>query len=438
MTNKRYRFIKPIFIVSAIVCLVMACSSSSVNNEDIDNDKDTIVTVDPNKLAIDTLPSSVPLKHVGALHTEEDFARVRAKLAIQAEPWLSGWNKLINNSHAQASYTPNPVVKLVRGGNSREEPDPDNYGRAFHDVAAAYQLALRWKISEDDQYAETAINILNAWATTCERISGDSNVALASGIYGYQFAIAAEILRDYEGWNENDFNAYKEWMLKVFYPIAKDFLIRHNGTCDSHYWTNWDAANLNSIIAIAILTDNRSMYNYAINYLQQGNGNGNWYKAINYVFEGENEGLAQLQEMGRDQGHSLLCIALMANLCQLTWNQGDDFYGLDDNRFLKVAEYVAKYNVARLEVPFHEYTRYYAANCSQSETHTQPSDIGRGAGRPMWAGVYAHYEKIKGLSTKYIPLGVSSTLPEGGGGDYGGNSGGFDQLGFGTLMYTRD
>lgn len=434
-----YRLIIPMLFIG-ILGMVVACSKSSVEDEP-KGGEEPVDPVEPPTLVIDTLAPSVAMKHDGALHTEADFARVRAKLEAGAEPWVSGWNKLTANSHAQASYTANPVVKLVRGGNSAEEPDPDNYARAFNDAAAAYQLALRWKISGDAQFAQAAINILNAWASTCERISGNSNVALAAGIYGYQFAIAGEMLRGYQGWNANDFAAYQQWMLDVFYSLNKAFLETHWGTCKSHYWTNWDTANLASVLAIGILTDNRTIYNYAINYLQQGDGNGNWYKAINHVFDGDNAGLAQLQETGRDQGHATLCIALMGHICQLAWNQGDDFYGLDNNRFLKVCEYVAKYNVARLEVPFQEYTRNYKdawSICGGVETHTQPSEIGRGTVRPMWTGPYFHYTKIKGLSANYTQLGVNSTLPEGGGGDYGPNSGGYDQLGFGTLMYTLD
>ncbi|TJY68773.1 cell wall anchor protein [Sphingobacterium alkalisoli] len=389
-------------------------------------------------LKIDTLPPSVPIEHVGGLHTEADFTRIKTKLAAGDERITAGWNKLTANSHAQATYTANPVVKLVRGGGSREEPDPDNYSRAMNDVAAAYQLALRWKISGDDAYAQAAVNILNAWASTCERISGDTNTALAGGIYGYQFAVAAELLRDYPGWNIEEFEAYKKWMKDVFYSLNMAFLTSHWGTCDSHYWANWDLVNLASVMAIGILTDNRSIYNYAVDYLQNGNGNGNWYKAINHVFDGENDGLAQIQESGRDQGHTVMVIGILGHIAQLAWNQGDDFYGLDDNRYLKASEYVAKYNVANLEVPFHEYTRKWAANCAQTEVHTQISSVGKGANRPIWAGPYYHYTKIKGKQAIYTGLGVESVHPEGGGGDYGPNSGGFDQLGFGTLMYTLD
>ncbi len=391
-----------------------------------------------NVTVIDTLLPSEPMKHVGALHTPEDFARIKAKLTAGDEAVTAGWNKLIANGHAQLTRTASPVETLIRGGNSAEEPRPDNYGNAFRDVAAAYQLALRWKISGDDAYAETAINILNAWASTCKGISGDTNTALAGGIYGYQFAVAGELLRDYDGWAVEDFEAYKQWMKDVFYKLNMAFLTSHWGTCDSHYWANWDLANLASVMAIGILTDNRSMYNYVVDYLQNGNGNGNWYKAFNHVFDGENAGLAQIQESGRDQGHTVMVIGIAGHIAQMAWNQGDDFYGLDDNRFMKACEYVAKYNVAKLAVPFNQYTRKWAANCAQTEVHTQISDAGRGEVRPVWAGPYYHYAKIKNQNPQYIELGMKSVYPEGGGGDYSPNSGGYDQLGFGTLMYTMD
>ncbi|WP_257666304.1 alginate lyase family protein [Parapedobacter tibetensis] len=432
---KRLTIHTTVSLMMGCLLYAAACSKGTVNN--IDPGIDTTSNQGVMQY-IDTLSPTTPIKHVGGLHTAEDFARIKTKINAGAEPWVSGWNKLTANSRAQLSYMPNPVVKLVRGGNSREEPDPDNYSRAFNDVAAAYQLALRWKISGDDAYADKAVQILNAWAATCERISGDSNTALAGGIYGYQFALAGELLRDYEGWTAEDFAAYKQWMVDVFYTLNMAFLNTHWGTCDSHYWANWDLCNLASVMAIGILTDNRSMYNYAVHYLQQGRGNGNLTKAINHVFTGADTGLAQLQESGRDQGHSTLVIALLATICQLTWNQGDDFYGFDDNRFLKACEYTAKYNVARLSVPFHEYTRLWAANCSQVEIHTQISEQGRGSARPMWSAPYFHYTKVKGKTATYTGMGVQTTLPEGGGGDYGPNSGGFDQLGFGTLMFTLD
>jgi hypothetical protein len=52
--------------------------------------------------------------------------------------------------------------------------------------------------------------------------------------------------------------------------------------------------------------------------------------------------------------------------------------------------------------------------------------------------VYNHYANRKGLQVPAMAAFAALQRPEGGGGNYGPNSGGFDQLGFGTLTFTRD
>jgi hypothetical protein len=420
-----------VFSVLALVLSVSMIDCSKKGDEEPDDLADTtgLITIK----YIDTLPAGTPFKHPGTLHTLEDFTRINAARASALEPWVSGYKELEDNIHSQTTYPmQGPVEKLVRGGKSREEPDPDNYSKAFNDVAAAYQLALHWRISGNTAYADKAIGILNAWAATCKRLSGDPNVFLAAGFYGYQFAVAGELLLDYKNWKPEDIAAYKNWMMTVFYPMNHSFLKDHNGACIDHYWANWDLGNIASVMAIGILTDNRVLYNEAVNYLQRGGGNGNLRKAIYYIHK--NEGLAQIQESGRDQGHATLVMAMLGTICEMAWNQGDDFYGFNDNSVLKASEYTAKYNVALLSVPFKQYDYH---DCDTTIAQTVISDVERGTVRPIWAMIYNHYVKRKGMTAPYTLLGVNTTQPEGGGGDYGPNSGGFDQLGFGTLMYSR-
>jgi hypothetical protein len=120
----------------------------------------------------------------------------------------------------------------------------------------------------------------------------------------------------------------------------------------------------------------------------------------------------------------------MGAICEMAWKQGEDLYGYDDNRFLKGCEYVARYNLGE-DVPFKSYTNDIASQ-------TVVSDRGRGSSRPIWELVYNHYVKLKGLSAPYTSRMAEKERPEGGGGDYGQNSGGFDQLGYGTLTATLD
>ncbi|WP_343617026.1 alginate lyase family protein [Novosphingobium sp.] len=328
------------------------------------------------------------------------------------------------NSHDSTSYWARDVEVVVRGtqvGGPRE-----NYANLFNDTAAAYALALDWRISGDRKRGAAAARILNAWARTLKTITGTSDRYLASGIYGYQLAIAGETLRDFPGWSQTDQAAFHKMLLDVIAPMNRDFLTHHNGAKIDHYWANWDLCNLASLMAIGILTDHRDLYEQAREYYLHGEGNGAIGKAAWQVYPG---GLAQWQESGRDQGHSLMGLGLAGTICEMAWQQGDDLFAADDNRLLAAARYVARYNLGQ-DVP---YTTYTNSDVTQSVI----SDKMRGQVRPVWALIFNHYVKRKGLEAPELQEMIRKNGIDGGGGDYGPNSGGFDQLGYGTLTSTR-
>ncbi|VVN49854.1 hypothetical protein PS687_00091 [Pseudomonas fluorescens] len=358
--------------------------------------------------------------HPGLLQTQQDFTRIREKLANHNQPWLAGWQKLIANRHASLAWqsNPAPVVYRTSGG-------PNNYNKLFNDAAAAYALALRWQISSDPAYADKAVSILNQWSSTLTAIEGDPGKSLAAGLYGYQLANAAEILRGYPKWNAADFHRFQSLMLNVFYPINQDFLVHQDGTLADHHWANWDLANMNSILAIGVLTDRRDIYDEAVNYFKHGAGNGAIEHAVWKLY---GNGLGQVQESGRDQAHTMLDIALLGSFCQMAWSQGDDLFGYQNNRVLQGAEYVAKYNLGN-DVPFTTFI-----NSAFKQTVISPDH--RGDIRPIWELLYNHYVVLKGLSAPNVKAFAHKVQVEGGGGDYGPNSGGYDQLGYGTLLYS--
>jgi Alginate lyase/Ricin-type beta-trefoil lectin domain-like len=364
--------------------------------------------------------------HPGMLHTQADFDRMRAQVNANAQPWRSGWDRLVANPHSQLSWTPRPTATIIRGGTGQ------NYSVLYNDIHAAYQIALRWKISGDTAYANKSIQILNAWSSTLTTVTGNADRFLAAGIYGYQFANAAEIMRTYSGWSAADFNRFKNMMLNVFYPLNHQFLIQHNDACITNYWANWDLCNMASILAIGILCDDRAKFDEAINYFKNGAGNGSINHAVPFLHSG---GLGQWQESGRDQGHSTLGIGLMGAFCEMAWNQGQDMYGWSNSRFRAGAEYVARYNLGN-SVPFTTYNWGSGQSCTPM-SHTVISSASRGNLRPVWEMVYNHYANRLGQSVPESAAYAALHRPEGGGGDYGPNSGGYDQLGFGTLTFTR-
>ncbi|KAF8430419.1 chondroitin AC/alginate lyase [Tirmania nivea] len=378
-------------------------------------------------LAFAVCGSAFEFVHPGLLHTSTDFSRISTKVAANAKPWIDGWYKLTNNSHSALTYTARPVSSVCRGLNAGCN---QNYRQLFNDIAAAYALAIRWKVTHNAAYGTAAVKVLNAWAKTMTTITGSSDRFLAAGLYGYQLANAAEIMRDFPGYSGSDQKAMKTLLRNVFYPMNHDFLIRHNDAAVNHYWANWDLCNIASILSIGIFTDNTTMYNEALTYFKFGNGNGAINNAIWKVYD---DGTAQVQESGRDQGHSTLVIGLLGVIAQTAYNQGTNLFSYEDNRILKGAEYVAKYNLG--------YDVQYTTYTNRKVRQTVISNNGRGSIRPIWELLYNHYVKVE---RAYAPYTTQMNLlvrkhsggAEGGGGDYGPNSGGYDQLGYGTLMYS--
>ncbi|TXS42337.1 cell wall anchor protein [Streptomyces sp. uw30] len=365
--------------------------------------------------------------HPGMLHNAGDINRAKVRVAAGTDPWLSGWNRLTANSHSQSTWTNRATATIIRGGTGQ------NYGLLYNDIAAAYQNALRWRVGGTEANAVAAANILNAWSRTLTTVTGNADRFLAAGIYGWQFANACELLRGYSGF---DLAAAQEMTVRVFYPLNNQFLTGHNDACITNYWANWDLCNMASVMAIGILTDNAAKYDQAVNYFRTGAGNGALTKAVPFLYPGvEGYDLGQWQESGRDQGHTMMGMGQMGAICEMAWNQGDDLYSYDGRRFMKAAQYVAKYNLGN-SVPFTTYNWGSGQNCApQSQTVISPAS--RGQVRPVWAMLHYHYNRRVNLDDKYISQMCFSVAPEGGGGDYGSDSGGFDQLGFGTLMYAK-
>lgn len=395
-------------------------------------------------------------KHPGALHTQEDFDRIKALLEAGDPTITAAYEKLKANGYSQSNVATYPVETVVRGGGVGE-----NYMNAARGAAMAYQNALRWKISGEKAHAERAILILNSWADVCKMVGGDSNYALAAGLYGYGFANAAELMRDYEGWKKEDFEKFKAWMIKVWYAPNIGFLRGRNGTWEQgrpgHYWSNWGLCNLASLLSIAILCDDVYMYNQGLSFYKYdqvgsfadnrpapivNDGLTEFIGNLVPITHADERGpfgyLGQMQESGRDQGHSLMAVGLAADVCQICRNQGDDLFSLMDNRLAAGIEYVAAYNTGVNDLPWTEYWYHDVRTAiHNSWKMTVISEGGRGQFRPYWDRIIGHYEGVMGVDMPYSRAMREKEPIDNGGGAYGQTSGGFDHMGFSTLTCYR-
>lgn len=277
--------------------------------------------------------------HPGLLVADSDLTRAKTKIEAGLDPWLSSWYELTNSTYAQADYTNNAVALLYRGDDGVHTENDD---ALWHDVAAAFALALRWKISGNTTYADTAAAILTAWGETLTGIgvdSSDMDNYLLAGFQGSQLANAAELMRDYQPFADDGLQTVINMMNNVFLPMNIAFL-NHELSAEQnvlHYFASWELGNMASAMAIAVLSENSTTWDFVIDYAKNGSGNGNINLAISNVVEEPGTGvlLGQGQESGRDQGHSALDQQMLGQVAQQAWNQGEDLFSYNNSRILQ-------------------------------------------------------------------------------------------------------
>ena len=400
--------------------------------------------------------------HPGGLHTQADFDRIKQQLADGNKKVTEAMNKLRMAEYAQPTTATYPTETIVRGGSG------ENYINTCRGAAIAYQNALRWKIEDNQACAKHAVEVLMKWCNTTKNVTGSSDQFLAFGLYGYQFAQAAELMRDYEGWKPADFEKFKKWMLNIWYQGSIDFLRRHNGTWENsgkwwqapgHYWSNWGLCNAMCVLSIGVLCDDVFIYNQglgAIKYDQVGTfkdprAEGTIYSdgltefLGNFVVTtypsdletGAYGKLGQLNESGRDAGHAAMSLGLAVDIAHQIWNQGDDLFAYMDHRLAAGTEYLAAQTQSVEGLPwvnYHYYTNGFHFSDSRSWLMTGPA---MGAQmRPYWGTVIGIYEGVKGVKMPFSEQAYEKMGIDGGG--QGGTSGGYDHMGYSVLMNTRE
>lgn len=400
---------------------------------------------------------SQTFRHPGLLHSEEDFENIKARIAAGDEQTLAALEVLKNAPGVRGNHGGIwGVNDIIKRGISGDE----NYMNAYRNAHRAYQLALLWKLTGDENAATGAIEILNAYRIWNKALGGNTNISLIPGFTGYEFINAAEIMRDYDKWPKEEFELFKQYMIDVWFTVAQDFLERRHDTVWReqnwyHYHSNWGLGNAMFCISLGVLCDLPDLYNYGMYWLKEGPGNesvcvtslhpeafgqglcGYGWGLIPWFHKDARGPLGyfcQMQESGRDQGHSMAALGLLSYALQIAYNQGDNAFCNLYNPLIPgkagammvagAAEYVAAYNSGMDDLPYA--TNWWMAGLNGT---------GRGQWRPIWQLFINHYKNRMGIDMPYCQTMKNMIGIEGGGGAYGGNSGHYDHTGFGDLMH---
>ncbi len=409
--------------------------------------------------------------HPGIAESAEDIARARRMIAERREPWYGCFKAL------EKCWSANPNQKVPVYPTRLKPIDCNrtigNAGRRAHD------LALMYRLTDDERYAAKAAEFINAnshYEELDERGTGPLD-------YGkvYLLVEAAELLRFYKGWAKEDKVRFAKMLRDKFYPLLKDG--------DPSRFGNQGLFALRGALAIAVFIHDEKGYDRIWRYLnalplradQEPFPSGppivpDWPETrdefqITRQLRGRRDDIpnygyaeqlryyiyqnGQCQESSRDQAHAVVGLSQLVAIAELFWIQGDDLYGALDNRILLGLEWSFRYNEGdwqpsgytddEREATYDNGLFYRAKHRSGRWVSLKPNPSkmpffgGPGAPREC---AYAHYRHVKRLPPEKMKHLRAAILRE------NRSSGGFETWGFppnwfyewsgwGTLMKRR-
>ena len=271
--------------------------------------------------------------HPGINQSGPDLAYMKKLVQDSVQPWTAAFDRLKNET--DLSFIPHPYAHVLRGPYDK----PDVGGRELSKSAnMAYNCALLWYITNKKAYANKAIQIINAWSDTLWDFDYNDAKLLAAWT-GHVFCNAAEILRyTASGWKQQDIDRFSGMLMTVYFPLLRYYYPTANG--------NWDGAIGHTLMAIAIFTDNRPLFNHAVDHFLHGPVNGSLFK---YIYPN-----GECQESPRDQGHVQLGEGEFAGAAQVAYTQGVDLFSIGNDRIAKGLEYTAQFLLGETPYCYYE------------------------------------------------------------------------------------
>lgn len=348
--------------------------------------------------------------HPGLLHTAADVKRMQRLIRQKNEVAMGSYEKLKADPKAQADYQmQGPYEHIARDGKYRWTKTP-----CENDFLAAYYNALMYVLTGDESHAQTATAIIRAYASKLQTVN--INDPLCSGLQGFILINACELLRyQYKGWTQDNTRQTIDMFRRAFLPVLDRF-----DWMSPYANGNWGAINNKMRMAYAIYTDDARQYMQAKDFYLRGHDDGS---LSNYIINAE----GQCQESGRDQAHVMLGIGVLAETCEMAWNQGDDLYAALDNRLLAAYEYTSRANLG-YDVPFQTWHDLTGRYCNWNVL----AEGALGQWRSVFEIAYNHY-----VGRRHLPMPYTSRVlghyvrPEGAGFTC-------DNPGFGSLLFYRN
>ncbi len=292
-------------------------------------------------------PAGAAFRHPGVLLNRDQLTLIRQRVKEGVEPQKTAFEVLRASPYAALDYRPTPRSVVECGSYSRPDLGCKDERR---DAIAAYSQALAWYITGDVRYANNAVRIMNAWASTLSGGHTNNNGPVQAAWTGSIWPRAAEIIRcTSDGWGAEDIARFQRMLGEQYVPS-----LIHGSEENG----NKELAMSEALMNIGVFNDDRGLFDAGVKlwrgrapayiYLKSDGPTpvlppnrvmpfwGNKGKSTPFV-----DGL--LQESMRDPHHANMGFSSMVNAAETARQQGLDLYAEQGARMIAAMEYQAQF-----------------------------------------------------------------------------------------------
>jgi hypothetical protein len=199
--------------------------------------------------------------HPMTVINQTELAEVKRRIAAHIEPQATAFAKLISDADAAQSFHPDPPDTMDVMGGYEKNANQETVIRPWlwRNCHAAYASALAYAYTGKTNYADKAVEVLNAWATKGTTfVGGDRGLQLGSWFSPMLYA--ADLLNDYDGWKPDDRARFKSWWRKNCLPYTIEKMHEHAN--------NWKDACILGVMSASVVLEDKPLMSDALAELQ--------------------------------------------------------------------------------------------------------------------------------------------------------------------------
>jgi hypothetical protein len=157
---------------------------------------------------------------------------LKRRVEKRIEPTYAAWLDLQSRAEGLLDRRPHAPEHWYVPGYYRDAVGHSQAKQGLQDDAnAVYELALCWRMTGDERYAQAAVRLIDGWVNTVQSTSREEDSTLSFSYHFPAMVFGADLLASWPGFSADRQDAFRRFCRQTALPL--------NTMDRSNNWGNW-------------------------------------------------------------------------------------------------------------------------------------------------------------------------------------------------------